>query len=195
MTMDAALFKWINGLAGKAPFLGRIYSGIANDYFLPVIVFLILVALWFGTRNPQRRALNQRAVLITLIAVGIVNALVVITTAFVFRPRPFAVLPPDQVHLFFYKPGDSSFPSNFAALLFAAAIPVFVADRRAGIILLAIALIGSFGRVFIGIHYPFDVLGGAAYGAFASLVAYGLGKLFNPVLSWVLNLTKKFYLA
>jgi undecaprenyl-diphosphatase len=193
--LDTALFKFINGLAGKVPFLGKLYSGIANDYFLPIIVVLILVALWFGTRDPQRRKKNQRVVLIALIAIGIANALVAITNAFYFRSRPFTVLPPNQVHLFFYRPTDSSFPSNFATVLFAPAITVFMTDKRAGIILLAIAVIGAFGRVFIGIHYPSDVLGGAVYGAFASLVAYWLGKLFNPVLSWLLNLMKTFYLV
>jgi undecaprenyl-diphosphatase len=193
--LDTTLFKLINGLAGKVPFLGKLYSGVANDYFLPVIMLLILVALWFGTRDSQERTKNQRSVLTALIAVGIVNAVVAITNAFYFRSRPFNVLPPDQVHLFFYRPTDSSFPSNFAAVLFAPAIAVFVSNRRVGTILLIIALIGGFGRVFIGIHYPSDVLGGAAYGAFASLVAYWLGKLFNPVLYWLLNLMKTFYLA
>ena len=182
-------------MAGKVPFLGRLFSGIVNDYFLPVTVLLILVSLWFGTRDSQRRAKNQRAVLIALIAIGIANALVFISYAFYFRSRPFAVLPPEQVHLFFYKPTVSSFPSDFAAVLFAAAIPVFITDKRAGSVLLAIAVIGSFGRVFIGIHYPFDVLAGAAYGAFGCLIAYGLGKLFNPVLLWLLNLMKRFYVA
>lgn len=193
--MDTALFKFINGLAGKVPFLGKLYSGIANDYFLPIIVVLILVVLWFGTRDSQRRIKNQRVVLIALIAIGIANALVAITNAFYFRSRPFTALSPNQVHLFFYRPTDSSFSSNFAAVLFAPAITVFITDKRAGTLLLTIAVIGAFGRVFIGIHYPADVLGGAVYGAFASLVAYWLGKLFNPVLSWLLNLMKTFYLA
>jgi undecaprenyl-diphosphatase len=80
-------------------------------------------------------------------------------------------------------------------VLFAPAIAVFISNRREGTILLLIAVIGAFGRVFIGIHYPSDVLGGAAYGALASMIAYGLGKIFNPVLSWVINLMKTFYLA
>jgi undecaprenyl-diphosphatase len=175
--------------------VGEVMSGISNDYFLTVIIFLIFVVMWFGTRDLQRRRLSQRTVLIALIAVGLANAMVVMTTAFFFRPRPFAILPLDQVHLFFYKPTDSSFPSNFAAVVFAAAISIFATNRKSGIILLVIAVIGTFGRVLIGIHYPTDVLGGMAYGAVASLFAYLLGSIFNPVLVLFLNFTRKFYLS
>jgi membrane-associated phospholipid phosphatase len=56
-------------------------------------------------------------------------------------------------------------------------------------------VIGTFGRILIGIHYPTDVLGGMAYGAVASLFAYLLGSIFNPVLVLFLNFTRKFYLS
>jgi undecaprenyl-diphosphatase len=193
--LDITLFKLINGLSGKFPAVGHVMSGISNDYFLPVIVFLIFVAMWFGTRDLKRRAINQRAVLIGLIAVGLANALVAISTILYFRSRPFAVLPAEQVHLFFYHPTDSSFPSNFATLLFAAAISIFIYNRRMGTILFVIALIGAFGRVLIGVHFPLDIFGGIIYGAVATMFAYFLGRIFNPVLTFVLNLTKKLYLS
>ena len=176
--MDITLFKLINGISGKFPAVGHVMSGISNDYFLPVIVFLIFVAMWFGTRDLKRRA-----------------ALVAISTILYFRSRPFAVLPAEQVHLFFYHPTDSSFPSNFATLLFAAAISIFIYNRRMGTILFVIALIGAFGRVLIGVHFPLDIFGGIIYGAVATMFAYFLGRIFNPVLTFVLNLTKKLYLS
>ena len=156
---------------------------------------LILVVFWFGTRDSQRRIKNQRVVLIALIAIGIANALVAITNA--FSPGHVPSLRYHLTRYIFSFPDLQFHPfsSNFAAVLFARPITVFITDKRAGTLLLTIAVIGAFGRVFIGIHYPADVLGGAVYGAFASLVAYWLGKLFNPVLSWLLNLMKTFYLA
>jgi membrane-associated phospholipid phosphatase len=64
-----------------------------------------------------------------------------------------------------------------------------------GTILFVIALIGAFGRVLIGVHFPLDIFGGIIYGAVATMFAYFLGRIFNPVLTFVLNLTKKLYLS
>ena len=94
---------------------------------------------------------------------GFANGLVALSNIFYFRVRPFNALPDGTVNLLFYKPTDSSFPSNFATVLFAIAFSFMIKDRRWGSVYLALALIGGFARVFVGIHYPLDILGGHSF--------------------------------
>jgi undecaprenyl-diphosphatase len=192
---DRALFLYINGLAGKVPFIDGLFRGISNDYFAIISCCLILIWLWFGTRDAAMRQINQQAVFTAAISIGLTSLLVVICNQFYFRARPFAELPPGSVHLLFYRPTDSSFPSNLAAVLFAIAVPVFIKNKRYGIILLAIAILSSFGRVYIGIHYPLDVLGGAAFGIAGTLLAFGIMRLISPLSKFLLRLLRKLYLA
>jgi len=75
------------------------------------------------------------------------------------------------------KRGDESFPSNHALNNFAVAtffFTVWARKKNAGW-LFAVALLISVGRIYQGLHYPSDVLGGAAIGA---VVGYAAGTLF-----------------
>lgn len=195
MSPDARLFLAINGWSGHVPFLDWILKNLANDYFLLISFCLALVFWWFGTHGMARREAMQRTVLITLIAIGFANGLVAISNQFFFRIRPFNVLPEGSVNLLFYRPTDSSFPSNFTATLTAIAVTVFLRDKKWGGILLGVALLGGFARVYVGVHYPLDILGGAAFGALASLAAYYVSKLIEPLTVLVLKLIRLIHLA
>jgi undecaprenyl-diphosphatase len=195
VTTDQALFLHINGLAGKVPIIDGFFRGISNDYFAVISCCLILIWLWFGTRGDERRQVYQRTVLIAAISIGLASLLMLIVNQYYFRPRPFNELPPGSVNLLFYRPTDSSFPSNLAAVLFAIAVPIIIKIRSYGLILLAIAVFSSFGRIYIGIHYPLDVLGGAAIGALGALLAYGTAWLIAPLMNLIMSLLRKLYLA
>lgn len=192
---DRALFLHINGLAGKIPIIDGFFKGISNDYFAVISSCLILVWLWFGMRGAIERQIFQKAVLTAAISIGLTSLLVMISNHLYFRVRPFNELPPDSVNLLFYRPTDSSFPSNLASVLFAIAIPIFIKNKREGSVLLAIAVLASFGRIYIGIHYPLDVLGGVAFGALGALLAFGAIWLIAPVERFLMNLLRKICLA
>lgn len=195
MTLDTQLFLHINGLVGKVPVIDRFFQGISNDYFAVISCCLILIWLWFGTRDAARREINQKAVITAAMSIGLASLLVLICNLFLFRTRPFVDLPESSVHLLFYRPTDSSFPSNLAAVLFAIAIPIFFKNKTYGSVLLVIAVLASFGRVYIGIHYPFDVLGGAVIGALGALMAYGVSRLLAPVINFLMSLLRKLNIA
>lgn len=192
---DLSLFLFINGLAGKVRFVDELLKGLASDYFLPVACCLILVALWFGTRDKLRRIELQESIVGSLISVGIANGFVGLCNNLYFRVRPFDDLPAGQVNLLFYRPTDSSFPSNFTAMLFALAVPLFFHNRKYGLILAAVALLGGFARIFVGIHYPLDVLGGAGIGIGTGLLSYALVKLLRPFIDLILGFMRKFFIA
>ncbi len=173
------MFLFINGLGGHFALIDDFVSGIANDYFLIVGFFLVLIALWFGTRDAVQRRINQTAAISAIISLGIAQALVDILNIFYFRPRPFTILP---TRLLFYAPTDSSFPSYAATIAFAIAFGTFFISRKAGVIMLVLASMLAFARVYVGIHYPSDVLGGAAIGC---VVAWGVSAVVKNRQVWV----------
>ena len=97
----------------------------------------------------------------------------------VHRPRPFAAHP--EIHPL-YAVHSSSFPAGHAATAFAGATAVaFMAPRAAPLLFLVAALIG-YSRVYVGDHYPTDVLAGAALGllvGIAAIVAWHLVRGFR----------------
>jgi undecaprenyl-diphosphatase len=195
ISADETVFFWINGLAGKHPMIDGVIRVIACDLFIPVVMFLALIAIWFYGSNRELRGRHQRAVICSLTAMGFSNLVVFILDATLpDRPRPFEAFP-DKVHLIFYPPTDPSFPSNAAAASFALAMGIWLYNRRLGYILLVPALLLSFGRVYMGVHYPLDIVGGFLAAILATGIAWLVLKIAEPIVARFLSLARKVYLA
>jgi len=131
----------------------------------------------------------------SLASMGIANLLIFILNAILHdRLRPFEAFP-DKVHLIYYPPTDPSFPSNAAAASFALAAGIWVYNRKLGYILSIPAIIISFGRVYMGIHYPLDIVGGFALAIVATGIVAAVMKLGRPIFDRLLKLMRKVYLA
>jgi len=156
---DSVLFHAINGLAGRSDALDALMIGSAR--YLPVVLALALVGLWLSWRER-----NQRGAFLAgasaLIALGIGQ---LVGKAFP-RPRPYIS---HSVNQLIPRSLDTSFPSDHAILGFSVAVLVWRYNRRAGAGLLVLALLLAIARVFVGAHYPSDVLGGAVLGALTSV--------------------------
>jgi len=184
--MDALLFQQINGLVGQIPWLDSFMTLVAR--YLPVVFALFLVGLWL-TRE-------QRVALLAGISAILALGLGQIINSIFLRARPYTVY---ATHLLVDRTSDPSFPSDHATLAFAIAALVWQFNRKVAIVLLGLALIQGFARVYVGAHYPSDVIGGAVLGVLVSsavgrasstpLVHRLLDNLFGWLAKW--HITKE----
>ncbi len=158
--MDAHLFQIINNLAGKVPWLDLLM--ILSAKYLPLVFAFALIILYLTFQAAQQRV-AVLAGISTLIALGIAQSIAFLDP----RPRPYLT---HVAHLLIERTKDASFPSDHATFSFAIAIMLWRYNHKVGVILMGLAALVGFSRVFVGTHYPMDVIGGAALGVFVSLV-------------------------
>lgn len=192
MSLDVTLLYLLNDLAGRNRLLDAAARLSVNDYFVPTTLALILLVLWFVPLEPARRMPYQLTLFRTALAVLLGNVLLKGMNLLYFRPRPFVTL---DVTRCFYKPWDSSFPSNPATVGFAMATAVYLYHRRAGLVMYGLAALFSISRVYCGVHYPSDILAGAVLGAVSALIAVRWCKFLDPIWEWLIGVGRRLHLA
>ena len=88
----------------------------------------------------------------------------------------------EDLHLLIEKQSDYSFPSGHTCASFAAGLVYLkMLPRRYGVAAILLAVLIAFSRLYVGVHYPTDILGGILVGSFAAWAAYRLseGKYYN----------------
>lgn len=196
---------WITGFVDKVPFIDNIMSLLVSDFFIPVIICLILLFLWAGASDLTKREINQRIVINAAIAIGISTLVVRVINIHHFWPRPFSVELPNAdiqeaayhaADIVFYHTHDPSFPSNAATVAFAAATAVWLGNRKVGAIVFFLATLWTFARFYAGIHFFIDLAIGAILGA---LTAIMLCKIFiprtEPIPTIFLHVVRALYIA
>ena len=109
------------------------------------------------------------ALILNLIAVNI------LLKPLIARARPYSML--SQISVLTRLPGDHSFPSGHSSCSFACAWAFFRSMKRKwGIPALVLAGLIALSRLYLGVHYPTDVLGGAAIGILLGALGARLGK-------------------
>lgn len=173
-SLDYDLFRTINAWAGRSQTVDAVMVACAK--FLPVVFALALIGLWL-TWKP----INQRAAFLAGLSALVALGMGQLVGMGFPRPRPYLAHP---VHLMIAPTADTSFPSDHATLGFAVAVLVWRFNRRVGTALLLLALILAFARIFVGAHYPTDVLGGAVLGTATSLAITALSES-SPLRDWL----------
>jgi undecaprenyl-diphosphatase len=181
--VDAGILQFLNSLAGKSSFFDHAVNLISRLHlFKGVFVFSVLWAAWFACSHHDAAA-ARRDLLLTLLAAAVAAPLSrLLQIVLPFRGRPVLNAALHFSAPIAYEPGElhhwSSFPSDHAAIFFAMAMGVWFRFRKLGWVLLGWSIVViSLPRLYLGLHYPSDILGGAALGM--GLVA--LVRRFTPL--------------
>lgn len=138
---------------------------------LVVLAAMVVVAYGLGRRRPD----PVRAAAVTgLTAVSAVAALGLnqLVNHAVAEVRPYWTHPSALVLV--SRANDYSFPSDHSVVAGALAAGLVAFDRRFGIVASVLALLLAFSRVYVGAHYPGDVVGGLVIGAAVAAVVIGV---------------------
>lgn len=141
------------------------YVSISEALFVATLAIVFLAARGAG------HAAWRRASVAAVLSAGLALAVGKVISELVDRARPF-VADPGSVHLFSGHAADPGFPSDHATAAFAIAVAILLRKRGWGYVALVAAAVLSVGRVALGVHYPSDVLAGAALGSAAALALW-----------------------
>jgi undecaprenyl-diphosphatase len=160
----------------------RAFCGDASTAFFSAVSWLgngaVLAAIIVPLLFAFSRAASKRHLLPMVLAAAVGGLAVFAIKIAVDRPRPpiglaalgVAVHVPDGV------PPDSSFPSGHAQTAFAAAVYLALLFPRGAAAFLALAALVGLSRVALGVHYPSDVIAGAALGSALSIAAFLIAR-------------------
>lgn len=170
--VDLDVLKGVNGVAddtswahGAMEFLG--------EYGLLAVLGLIVGLAWFRARKRPDHDVAVAGVLWAPIAALIAELANMPLRDWVDRPRPF-VTHPAEIHVLVEGKDDPSFASDHALLTMSIAVALLLVDRKLGAVAVLVAVLQGLARLYVGVHYPTDVIGGFALGA---LVALALSPL------------------
>ncbi|MFG2473857.1 phosphatase PAP2 family protein [Streptomyces fagopyri] len=183
---DVDLLYDINGLARSAPHWFDRGMEFVGEYGLLLAMVLLVLWCWWTVRRGggEGAAASVAGLVWAPLAAGIAVLVNVPIRGFVERPRPFV----DHQGLDVLVSGktDFSFVSDHATLTMAMGVGLFVVHRKFGLAGIGLALVEGFCRVYMGVHYPTDVIGGFALGTAVALLLSPLAMaLLTPVVKAV----------
>ncbi|NNP76512.1 phosphatase [Acinetobacter sp. Ac_3412] len=166
-TIDISLFNWINSAATQNPILDKAALFASHNLIAVLFVFLI-ASLFFQDKKYRVQFIKM---LITIVVSLLVTQII---HAVYYHPRPFDM---GIGHILTGHGSSSSFPSQHTLTVATIAFSYLLSGyRKIGSAALLLALIVGWSRIYIGVHFPFDVLGSFVI---AFMLVLGMNIIFK----------------
>ncbi|MEH7439571.1 undecaprenyl-diphosphatase [Neobacillus drentensis] len=169
--MNYHIFQAINQLAGHHPFIDKVM--ILTTQYAFIVYAIVLLLMWFFGKEQHKYSVVYAAI------TGGLGLLINFVIGHIYyEPRPFVT---HKVHLLIQHAKDASFPSDHTTGAFSLALAILLRHRKIGLSMLLFAIVTGISRIYVGHHYPFDVLGSMVVGLFVSTLIYKFSSLLNPI--------------
>lgn len=182
--LNLSLFSWINASPEASNTSIHFAIFIAND----LLYCMILLFAWFWLRgNYDTKKQILKAFIFTSIAILISQCI----SHVYYHPRPFVM---EVGRTLIYHAPNGSFPSDHMLIFSTIAFSyLFSAQRKLGIFLLIMAWLVAWSRVYLGVHFPLDMLGAFLLAFALNFFGLTLWNLYkDKIMQWVLTI--HFYL-
>ena len=179
LNIDA--FRAINNLGKQYSFLNSTMIFLAE--YMVYFLGLIIIAYWF-TRSRKNKMMIIQA-MVAFVTAEIIGKL---AGKFHLNYQPFAVL--SDVNKLIDHAVDNSFPSDHTILFFSICFSFWLVRKKTGWLWLVLAFCVAISRIWVGVHYPFDVVTGAILGSISALFSYWLTPKIGFI-KQLLNLYEK----
>lgn len=176
--MDDKIFRVINQFSGRVRLLDVFMIFLSQK--LRYVFALVLIIMWFRNNHHKRITLYAGiSAFITLLVTSIIKL-------FFFKPRPFLK---KSVNLLAPVPlkRNSTFPSKHTTLAFAVSISILFYQRTLGVMMSIFAFLSGLSRIWMGQHYPSDIIGSAFIGGFVALCVKITTCVWDPFITKVIS--------
>lgn len=184
-SFDTLGYHFFNQFAGQHVLLDKGMAFFAQ-YSLEIYVLLFIFA-WLSLPKSE---MNQRHALIIMGFAGVLGLVInVLVSHLWFRPRPFSILEPDTFTQLIPHSADASFPSDHTTGSFGfAAASWGKAPKWITISFTALAILNGVSRLYVGVHWPTDVLAGMVIGTLSGRILWRFEFVFKSITNFGLRL-------
>ncbi|ATH93527.1 UDP-diphosphatase [Bacillus glycinifermentans] len=176
--MNYELFKAIHNLSHHSTILDGMMIFISEKAIY--LYALMLLAIWLFGGHSYKKSVLQAG--FTGILGLVFNYLI---TLIYQEPRPFVA---HHVDVLIHHAADASFPSDHTTGALAISIAFWLVHRKIGTFMIAFGLLTGFSRIWVGHHYPVDVLGSILVAILVSLIVLKFSKYLHPIFDWIISL-------
>lgn len=181
--MNYTVFQWINNLAGTSTLLDKVMIVITNSAAYVAILFMFI--LWFHNGKKEKAIRKQYTVLYTTLSVMIALLVNVFIHLVYDHPRPFVTYDVNQL---IPHAENSSFVSDHSVLVFSIAFVFMLRGEKLKYIALIWAVLVGISRLYVGVHFPLDVIGAAVITIITSSLLLRNKRIFEPIAKLVFKM-------